>query len=46
MRCRVPSLSATDEMVLKQNTDPGRRMILCWKVMAIELAWISDTPPT
>jgi hypothetical protein len=19
---------------------------LCWKVMAIELAWISDTPPT
>jgi hypothetical protein len=46
MRCRVPSSSATDEMVLKQNTDPGPRMILCWKVMAIELAWISDTPPT
>jgi hypothetical protein len=46
MRCRVPSSSATDEMVLKQNTDPGRRMILCWKVMAIELAWISDTPLT
>jgi hypothetical protein len=46
IRCRVPSLSATDEMVLKQNTDPGRRTILCWKVMAIELAWISDTPPT
>jgi hypothetical protein len=45
-RCRVPSSSATDEMVPKQNTDPGRRMILCWKVMAIELAWISDTPPT
>jgi hypothetical protein len=43
MRCRVPSSSATDEMVPKQNTDPGRRMILCWKVMAIELAWISDT---
>jgi hypothetical protein len=21
-------------------------MILCWKVMAIELAWIDDTPPT
>jgi hypothetical protein len=21
-------------------------MILCWKVMAIELAWIGDTPPT
>jgi hypothetical protein len=46
MRCRVPSSSATDEMVPKQNTDLGRRMILCWKVMAIELAWISDTPPT
>jgi hypothetical protein len=46
MRCRVPSSSATDEMVPKQNTDPGQRMILCWKVMDIELAWISDTPPT
>jgi hypothetical protein len=46
IRCRIPSSSATDEMVLKQNTDPGRRTILCWKTMAIELAWISDTPPT
>jgi hypothetical protein len=46
MRCRFPSLSATDEMVPKQNTDPGRRSFLCWKVTAIELAWISDTPPT
>jgi hypothetical protein len=46
MRCRVPSSSATDEMVPKQNTDPGRRTILCWKVTASELAWISDTPPT
>jgi hypothetical protein len=46
MRCRVPSSSATDEMVPKQNTDPGRRVILCWKVTAIELACISDTPPT
>jgi hypothetical protein len=46
MRCRVPSSSATDEMVPKQNTDPGRRAILCEKVTAIELAWISDTPPT
>jgi hypothetical protein len=45
-RCRVPSSSAIDEIVLKQNMDPGRRMILCWKVMAIELAWIDDTPPT
>jgi hypothetical protein len=46
MRRRVPSSSATDEMVPKQNVDPGRRKILCWKVMAIELAWICDTPPT
>jgi hypothetical protein len=46
MRCRVPSSFAMDEMVPKQNTDPGWRTILCWKVMAIELAWISDPPPT
>jgi hypothetical protein len=46
MRCRVPSLSAMDEIVPKQNTDPGRRVILLWKVTAIELAWIVDTPPT
>jgi hypothetical protein len=46
MRCRVPSSSAIDEIVPKQNTDPGRRMILCWKVTTIELAWIGDTPPT
>jgi hypothetical protein len=46
MRCRVPSSSAIDEIVPKQNMDPGRRMILCWKVTAIELAWIDDTPPT
>jgi hypothetical protein len=45
-RCRVPSSSATDEIVPKQNMDPGRRMILCWKVTTIELAWIDDTPPT
>jgi hypothetical protein len=37
-RCRVPSSSATDEIVPKQNTDPGRRVILRWKVTAIELA--------
>jgi hypothetical protein len=46
MRCRVPFSSATEEMVPKQNVDPGRRTILRWKVMAIELAWISDTPST
>jgi hypothetical protein len=38
MRCRIPSSSAMDEIVPKQNTDPGRRVILRWKVMAIELA--------
>jgi hypothetical protein len=46
MRCRIPSSSAMDEMVPKQNADPGRRAILYWKVMAIELAWINDIPPT
>ena len=46
MRCRIPSSSATDEIVPKQNTDPGRTVILLWKVTAIELAWIVDTPPT
>jgi hypothetical protein len=29
IRCRIPSSSATDEMVPKHNTDPGRRVILC-----------------
>jgi hypothetical protein len=46
MRCRVPSSSAIDEMVPKQNVDPGWKTILCRKVTAIELAWIDDTPPT
>jgi hypothetical protein len=46
MRCKVPSSSATDELVPKQNVDPGRKTILCRKVTAIELAWIDDTPPT
>jgi hypothetical protein len=46
IRCRIPSSSATDEIVPKQNTDPGRRVILLWKVTAIELSWIVDTPPT
>jgi hypothetical protein len=35
-----------DEMVPKQNMVPGRRAILHLEVMAIELAWINDTPPT
>jgi hypothetical protein len=46
MRRGIPSSSAMDEMVPKHNTDPGQRAILYWKVMAIELAWINDTPPT
>jgi hypothetical protein len=46
MRCRIPFSSTTDKMVPKQNTDPGQRAILHWKVTAIELAWINDTPPT
>jgi hypothetical protein len=46
IRCRIPSSSATDEIVPKQNTDPGRMVILLLKVTAIELAWIVDTPPT
>jgi hypothetical protein len=46
MRCRVLSSSATDEIVPKQNIDSGRRVILRWKVTAIGLAWIGDTPPT
>jgi hypothetical protein len=46
MRCRVPSSSATDEMIPKQNVDPWRKTILCRKVTAIELVWIDDTPPT
>jgi hypothetical protein len=46
MRCRIPSSSATDEMVPKQNTDPGRRAILHYEVTSIELAWINDTPST
>jgi hypothetical protein len=46
MWCRIPLSSATDKMVLKQNTDPRRRAILHWKVTAVELAWINDTPPT
>jgi hypothetical protein len=29
IRCRIPSSSATKEMVPKQNMDPGRRVILC-----------------
>jgi hypothetical protein len=46
MQCRVPSSSATDEIVPKQNMEPGRMVIFCRKVTTIEIAWIDDTPPT
>ena len=35
-----------DEMILKQNMVPGHRAILHLELMAIEQAWINDTPPT
>jgi hypothetical protein len=44
MRCKTPFSFATDETVLKRNTDPRRRAILHWNVTAIELAWINDKP--
>jgi hypothetical protein len=44
MRCRVPFSSTMDETIPKQNMVPRRRAILHWDVMAIELAWINDTP--
>jgi hypothetical protein len=46
MRCRVPSMSATHEMVPKQKIAPGLKVILLLKMMAMELALIDDTPPT
>jgi hypothetical protein len=46
MWCRVPFSSTMDEMVPKQNMDPGRRVILHRDVTTIELAWIDDTAPT
>jgi hypothetical protein len=45
-QCRVPSMSATHEMVPKQIVAPGLRVILFLKMMAMELALINDTPPT
>jgi hypothetical protein len=46
MRCRVPSTSATHEMVSKQKIAPGLKVIFLLKMMAMELALIDDTPPT
>jgi hypothetical protein len=46
MQCRVPSSSATQEMVPKQKTALGLKVILFLKMMAMESALINDTPPT
>jgi hypothetical protein len=46
MRCRVPFVPATHEMVTKQNIAPGLRVILLLKTTAMELVLINDTPPT
>jgi hypothetical protein len=45
MLCKVPSSSAMDEMVPKQNIVSGWKAIWHLEVMAIELALINDTPP-
>ena len=44
MRCRVPSMSATHGMVLKQKIAPGLKVILLLKMMTMELVVINDTP--
>jgi hypothetical protein len=46
MRCRVPTTSATQEMVLKQKTAHGLKVILLLKMTAMESMLIDDTPPT
>jgi hypothetical protein len=46
MRSKVPSTSATHEMVSKQKIAPRLKVILLLKMMAMELAFIDDTPPT
>jgi hypothetical protein len=46
MRHRVPSTSAMQEMVLKQKTSLGLKVILLLKMMAMESPLIDDTPPT
>jgi hypothetical protein len=44
VRCKVPSMSATHEMVPKQKIAPGLKVILLLKIMAMKLALIDDTP--
>jgi hypothetical protein len=44
MRCRVPSTSATQEMVMKHKTAPGLKVILLLRTMAMESALIGNTP--
>jgi hypothetical protein len=45
MRCRVPSVSATKEMVPKQKTAPGLKVIMHLKVTAMKSALINVAPP-
>jgi hypothetical protein len=46
MRCRVPSVSMTQEMVPKQKTAPRLKVIMLLKVTAMESALINVAPPT
>jgi hypothetical protein len=46
IRCRVPSTSATQELVPKQKTALGLKVILILKTTAMELALIDDVAPT
>jgi hypothetical protein len=45
MWCRVLSTSATHEMVSKQKTTPGLKVILLLKMTAMESALIDDIAP-
>jgi hypothetical protein len=45
MHCKVPSTSATHEMVPKQKITVGLKVILLLKMMAMELVLIDDTLP-
>jgi hypothetical protein len=46
MWCRVPSTSATQEMVPKQKTAPRLKVILLLKMTTMYSALIDDAPPT
>jgi hypothetical protein len=44
MRHRIPSTSATLEMIPKQKTAPRLKVIMLLKTMAMESALIDDAP--